>query len=382
MNPPPVFRSAEPRTARACHGRSLVLIALLGAALPLAGCGNAKSDAPAPRPALTVTAARAEVVTWPSSVETSGPVAAWQDAVIGARVAGLPLAEVRANVGDHVRRGQLLARFDDASPRAEMAQAEAALAQAIANARETAANRDRALKLKGSGALSDQSILQAVTQADASAAQVDSARAALAASKLRLEYTRVTAPDDGIVSARTATLGAVASAGGELFRLIRGGRLEWRAELTPTQLALVRPGLEVKLTLPDGSPASGRIRELAPALDPTSRLGVAYVDLEPGSQARAGMYAHGRIETSASPALTVPAESIVIRDGRSYVAQLDGDHVEFVAVTTGRREASRVEVLDHLVAGQPVAVRGAGFLGDGDLVRVAPADASSTLSHR
>lgn len=359
-----------------------LLLSLSLGSVALSGCSKAKSNAPAPRPAMTVTAARAEVVTWPSSIETSGNISAWQEAVIGARLAGLPLAEVRVNVGDHVRRGELLARFDDASPRADLAQAEAAVNQALANARETASNRDRALKLKGSGALSDQSILQAETQADASAALVASAQAALASAKLRLDYTRVTAPDDGIISSRTATLGAVTVAGGELFKLIRQGRLEWRAELTPTQLASVHSGLVAKLTLSDGSSVAGRVRELAPSLDATSRLGIAYVDLEPDAGARAGMYAHGLIETSASPAVTVPAESVVIHDGRSYLAALDGDRVELVPVTTGRRENGRVEVLEHLAPGQPVAVRGAGFLSDGDLVRVVAPEAESTVSNR
>jgi len=360
----------------------LMLLATLAGSGLQSACSAGKAKAAAPRPAMTITAGRAEILTWPSAIETSGNVAAWQEAVIGARVAGLPLAEVRVNVGDRVRRGELLARFDDASPRADLAQAEAAVNQALANARETASNRDRALRLKGSGALSDQSILQAETQADASAAQVESARAALAAAQLRLDYTRVTAPDDGVISARTATLGAVTVAGGELFRLIRQGRLEWRAELTPTQLAAVHPGLVAKLTLADGSTLAGQVRELAPALDATSRLGLAYVDLTPDPRARAGLYAHGVIETSASPALTVPAESIVIRDGRSYLAALDGERVELVPVTTGRREDGRVEVLDHLTAGQRVAVRGAGFLSDGDLVRVVDADNDATLSRR
>jgi RND family efflux transporter MFP subunit len=360
----------------------LTLAAGFGVGGALTGCSKASSNAPAARPAMTVTAGRAEIVTWPSSIETSGNVTAWQEAVIGSRLAGLPLAEVRVNVGDHVHRGELLARFDDASPRADVAQAEALVNQARANARETAANRDRALKLKGSGALSDQSILQAETQADASEAQVASALAALASAKLRLEYTRVTAPDDGIISSRTATLGAVTVAGGELFKLIRQGRLEWRAELTPTQLAAVQPGLTAKLTLPDGSLLTGKVRELAPSLDASSRLGLAYVDLAPDARVRAGLYAHGIIETSASPALTVPAESIVIHDGRSYLAQLDGERVELVPVNTGRREGGRTEVLDHLAAGQPVAVRGAGFLSDGDLVRVVPAEAESTVSQR
>ena len=356
------------------------LLAVIVATVSFGGCGHGGQQSVTPHPALTVTAAAAEVVTWPSVVESTGAVAAWQEALIGARLSGLPLDEVLVNVGDHVRRGQTLAHFDDAPVRAEVAQMEASLAQATAGSREAEANRDRALRLRSTGALSEQSILQTVTQADSALAQVAGAKAALGAAQLKLQYTRVTAPDDGLISSRSATVGSVAQSGVELFKLIRRGRLEWRAELTPAQLAVVHSGLDATLTLPDGSTATGKVRELAPGLDAATRLGIAYVDLNPGGTARAGLYARGRIEIAASSALTVPAESVVIHDGRSYVARLDGERVQLVAVTTGRRTAERVEVLEHLAAGQTVAVSGAGFLNDGDLVSIAAEATAATPS--
>jgi RND family efflux transporter MFP subunit len=328
-----------------------------------------------PSPVLTITATTVASVTWPSQVEASGAIAPWQEALVGARITGLPLAEVRAEVGDTVKRGQLLARFDDRMVRAEIAQAEANLAQARAEAHEAAANRDRALAIESSGALSKQQVLQSVTQAETAIARQGVAEASLAAARLKLENTRVIAPDDGLISARNATLGQVADAAssGDLFRLIRQGRLEWRAELTPAQVAQVRTGSKVTLSLPDGTEATGTVRQVAPALDPNSRLGMAYVDLDAAGTARASMYVSGRIDLAQSAALVVPGESVVIRDGRSYVFALQGNRAAQVAVTTGRRVDGQIEIVDGLDPGARIAVRGAGFLNDGDIVAVAPA---------
>ena len=371
---PPEPEAAPPRTRHA--PRALLLLA----AVLSASAGAATPTAP--RPALTVTAASASNRDWPAEIEASGAIAAWQEATVAARVAGLPLVEVRADVGDVVRRGQLLARYDDATVRADLARAEAALAQAEANAQSAAANRDRALGLQPTGAISAQELLQIKTQAAAAAAQVAQARAGVTAARLTLEHTRILAPDDGVVASRSAMLGAVAGSGTELFRLIRRNRLEWRAELGAAQLGRVAPGMRARLTLPDGSTATGKLRQVAPALDGSSRLGIAYVDLDPGSHARAAMYASGRLEAGRRSVVTVPAESIVIRDGRSYVAALAGERVRMVAVETGSRRDERVEIVRGLAAGASVVARGAGFLQNDDLVRVAPATSAARVEPR
>lgn len=208
------------------------------------------------------------------------------------------------------------------------------------------------------------------------------ARAGVTAARLTLEHTRILAPDDGVVASRSAMLGAVAGSGTELFRLIRRNRLEWRAELGAAQLGRVAPGMRARLTLPDGSTATGKLRQVAPALDGSSRLGIAYVDLDPGSHARAAMYASGRLEAGRRSVVTVPAESIVIRDGRSYVAALAGERVRMVAVETGSRRDERVEIVRGLAAGASVVARGAGFLQNDDLVRVAPATSAARVEPR
>jgi len=265
---------------------------------------------------------------------------------------------------------------------ADLAQLKANLAQAQATATQAETNKQRVLKLKNAGSLSQQEILRYETEAETSRAQVEAAKAQLAAKRLELSYTEVLAPDHGIISARQATLGSVTASGQELFRLIRQNRLEWRGELTAAQMAQTRPGLHISLSLPDGSRAEARLRQLAPALNPQSRLGIVYADLLPGSKARAGMYAAGLLLLTESPALTVPAASVVIRDGRSYVLKLkSADAVAPVAlhpVETGRRQDAEVEIVKGLDDTDRIVVEGAGFLNDGDRVQIAPAPAAGS----
>jgi RND family efflux transporter MFP subunit len=322
----------------------------------------APTQAAVPAPALTVSTATPRRLVWPATLAASGAVAPWQEASIGTQIGGYQLIEVRVNVGDHVRKGQLLAKFDPALLLADAAQLQASFDQAEANLK-------RAETLGSGGALSAQDLLQARTLAKTAAAQ-------LASKQLQLRYTEVIAPDDGSISSRTATLGAVASVGQELFRLIRQNRLEWRGELTAQQLAQIQPGQEVMLTLPEGTAATARVREIAPELDSQSRLGMVYADITPGSPARAGMYADGRVVLRESPALAVPAESVVIRDGRSYVATVSEiagvPRVRMQAVTVGRRQGGDAEITQGLSPDDDVIIQGAGFLTAGDVVRLSP----------
>lgn len=326
-------------------------------------------------PALTVSKTQPHRQQWPAVIEASGAIAPWQEAVIGAPISGLRLIEVRANVGDKVKRDQLLARFDAGLLHAEEAQLMANLVEAEATARQAQTNRDRVLKLKGVGSLSEQDLLQYVTQAESARARANAIRAQVAAKQLQLNYTQVKAPDSGVISAREATLGAVAISGQELFRLIRQNRLEWRGELTASQLSQIQPGQSIQLSLPDGSLANATLRQTAPAMNEQSRLGLVYADIENNSNVRAGMYATGRIVLASTAALVLPAASVIIRDGRSYVVKLNtSDEVTAVslqAVSTGRREHGEVEITQGLAAADWVVVQGAGFLNDGDWVRVA-----------
>ncbi|WP_036595580.1 efflux RND transporter periplasmic adaptor subunit [Ottowia thiooxydans] len=354
------------------------LLCVLAMAALLAACsGDKKSaDAPqaaasAPRPVLTVTAEKPRRVSMTDALAANGSIAAWQEAIIGADVPGLRLADIRVNVGDVVKKGQVLATFDAAPIQQDQAQARASLAEAEAAAADAAGNAERARAVASSGALSQQQINQYLTAEKTARARADAARAVMASQGLRLRNTQVLAPDDGVISARTATVGQVAGSGAELFRLVRRGRLEWRAEVTSEDLTRVRIGQRVQIELPGGAQVTGTTRQLAPTVDAKTRYGLVYVDLPSGSPARAGMFARGNFELGQGDALTVAQEAVVMRDGFAHVLRVGNDQrVQLARVQTGRIANNRIEIKQGLDDTLPVAVRGAGFLNDGDLVQV------------
>ena len=236
--------------------------------------------APSPKPALTVSVTQPEATTLIVKLSANGNIAAWQEASVGSEAPGLRLAEVRANVGDRVRAGQVLAVFAADAVQADLAQARASLLEAQATAAEAAQNADRARSLQNTGAMSAQQIGQFTTAEQTAKARVASAQAQLASQTLRLKNTQVLAPDAGIVSARSATVGAVPG-GAELFRLIRQGRLEWRAEVTSAELARIKPGVVVNVVAANGVQTKGRVRMVAPTVDAQTRAALVYVDLVP-----------------------------------------------------------------------------------------------------
>ena len=354
-----------------------------GGALVYSGASRAADEPKAgqPRPALTVSTAQPQRTAVPVRLAANGNVAAWQEASIGAESNGLRLTDVRVNVGDVVKAGQVLATFSAETVQADVAQVRASLLEAQANAAEAAANADRARALQATGALSQQQIQQFTTAEKTAQARVEAAQATLNAQQLRLKYTQVVAPDSGVISARTATVGAVVGAGTELFRMVRKGRLEWRAEVTSTELRRIAPGAKVSVTAASGATAEGTVRMVAPTVDPQTRNALVYVDLPANANFRAGMFARGEFALGSSDALTVPQEALVVRDGFSYVFVVGPEQrVQQRKVQAGRRVADRVEVLTGLDANASVAVRGAGFLNDGDLVRVAAAPATPGAS--
>jgi RND family efflux transporter MFP subunit len=355
---------------------------LLAFALLLPFGRDALAQGGAPAPAMTVTAATTKQEMWPDTLRATGAIEPWQEAIVSAQVGGQRIVQVLAEVGDTVRAGQVLARLDTATLRAEEAELTASVQQAKASLAEAEANRERAMALKERNLLSDQDVTRQVTQADVARAQLAGAEARLASKQLQLKYTEIVAPDAGVVSARSAILGAVTPAGQELFRLIRQGRLEWRGELTAQQLARVAMGSDVELTLPDGGRATARVRQLAPTMSTASRLATVYADVPSGSSARAGMYAEGTLLLATTAALVAPAASVVIRDGRDYVFTLpdEGATTRVVAqqVQVGRRVGDRVEIRGGVAANARIVEQGAGFLNDGDIVRVVVGEQRST----
>jgi len=289
----------------------------------------------------------------------------------GAEIGGLRIADVLVNVGDAVRKGQVLARFATDLVQGDVAQARAALRQAQAAVAEAQANAARAQALSGSGAMSAQQIPQYATAEQSAAASVAAAEAALGTQLLRLKHTEVLAPDGGIISSRTATVGAVVNVGAELFRMVRQGRLEWRAEVNASDLARLRAGTQALITTTSGAQVRGRVRTLGPTVDVNTRNALVYVDVPGQAGLRAGLYASGEFLLGDKQALSVPLSAVVVRDGFPSVFELQGnDHVVLRRVRTGQRVGERIEVTEGLADHARIVERGGTFLNDGDLVQV------------
>lgn len=345
--------------------------------------GKPGASASAAKPVLTVTTARPQLAQLPQLLAANGDIAAWQEASIGSEANGLRLTEVLVNVGDRVRAGQVLARFSEDTVQADLAQAKASLLEAQATLAEAASNAERARTLANTGALSTQQINQYQTAEQTAKARVAAADAALAAQKLRLKFTQLLAPDDGVISARTATVGAVVANGTELFRMIRKGRLEWRAEVMASELARIKPGTAVTLQAANGTTLQGKVRMIGPTVNPQNRSALVYVDLSPAAAgdapAKAGMFARGEFTLGSGNGVTVPQQAVVVRDGFSYVFRMNTDgRVSQLKVKTGRYLKDRVEITDGITLDSDLVVAGAGFLNDGDLVRIAAAKAAGS----
>jgi len=346
---------------------------VLAALFLLAGCSGDASDTAAPRPALTVEAITPTERDLPRELPASGAIAAWQEVVIGVELSGLRVTTIEVEVGDQVERGQVLARLERGTLAADVAQAEAAVTEAVAAAAEASANAERARTLAGSSALSAREVDQLVTASATADARVERARAQLDNARRRLSYATIVAPDDGIVASRSITPGEVVNAGAELYRMIRQGRIEWRAEIPERDYPQVRAGMKASVQpIGAGEAVQGTVRTVSPGLDPATRRGVAYVDLPMTPDLRPGMYVSGTLALGHGSALVLPLSAVTTRDGAHYVFAVGEDRrVRELKVGIGSTLEEYVEITGGLPDGTQVVKSGGAFLRDGDLVDLA-----------
>lgn len=350
-----------------------VVLILAGAAIAFMFHGPSAAKVPpaAAKPALTVVTTTLNSVQWQQSLRANGSVVAWQEAIIGAEVTGVRIAEIRVNVGDRVRKGQVLATLANDTLAANEAESQAALRENEAILADAVANAARIRKLADSGFVSGQQLDQALTSEKTARARLEMQRARHQNSALRLSQQHITAPDDGVISARGATVGALTQPGAELLRLIRQGRLEWHADVAADELGLIKKGLKVELTTAQGKIVQGVVRAISPAINPQTRYGQVLVDLPANPELVAGMFMGGDLLLGDSGAMVLPQSAVMLRDNSAYVFVLGVDsRVAAKKVTTGRRQGRQIEITSGLETGVKVVESGGAFLVEGDQVRV------------
>lgn len=346
-----------------------------GWVLALSACGGpAPGEAPEAAPStLAVTLAPAQQRPLQRSVVVAGPVSAFEEMQLGVEVSGVRVTALNVDVGQRVHRGQVLMELDHRTLDSELQQAKASLAEADASVALARANLTRSEQLAQAKYISAAQLDELRAQQAQREAQRNTARAARDAAQLRRDFAELRAPADGIISRRIVQPGQVVAAGTELLRLIRDGRLEWRAELPEHELARVEPGATVQLPY-QGQVVSGRIRAVSPGVDSQTRTGTVFADLPDPGPLKPGTYLEGRILGRADNALMVPSAAVVQRDGHSYVFTVDDKRIAHrQRVQTGATERGHTEIVEGLRQGEQVVEQGAGFLGDGDRVRVVEA---------
>lgn len=297
---------------------------------------------PAPPP---VSLVKPKVELWPELIEAEGNVMPWQESHIGTEVGGLRLVSVLVNVGDVVKKGQVLARLNAATVEAELEAANAQMVEAKAALAQAMATLERANRLAPSGGVSQQELTLYETQKNTAEARLNAARAQVKKQKLRLDYATLVAPDDGLISASSAAEGAIVQGGSELFRLIRQGRLEWRAEVKGETLLKLAPGQEVTVKSPLGPEVKGRVRQVSPTIDLKTGNGLAYVDLPADTNLKAGLRVSGTLAIGKRKVLVLPAAAVLDQEGVSQVFRVDGDgKIEAIDVKTGRVKDHWVEI--------------------------------------
>ncbi len=313
----------------------------------------------------------------PRTISAPGTVAAWQEVPVGSETGGLTAVQVLADEGSYVRQGQVLVRMNDALIRSQLRQQEAQVASARATLAQVSNDYQRAVSLSGQGYLSRSTLDQRLAQQRTAQANVQAAEAGRQETLTRLSQTEVRAPVSGLITSRSVVLGQIVQPGAELFRLVRQGQLELNAQVPEAELQALRAGMPARVTLSEVGELVGTIRVVTPQVDPQTRIGLARISLPARGGVRTGMFGTATIAVAAAPTLTVPQAAVVFRDGAAGVFVLDrGARARFRRVTTGERREQQVAVLSGLAAGERVVLDGAGFLGDGDLVTVAPRPAA------
>jgi RND family efflux transporter MFP subunit len=305
----------------------------------------------------------------------TGTVAAWREMPISSEADGLAIVEIRADEGDRVGKGQVLARLNQGLLLAQIEQNKAAVAEAEASLANALSDQKRAHAVTD-GVISQQTIEQRELLVKITTAKLASVRAILEETKARLAQTEIVAPANAIVATRSATLGQVVQTGTELFRLIQDGRIEVNVLVPEADIFKISPQQFARIVDPMGRVSHASVRLVAPVVDAKTRLGTVRVALSAETELKPGMFVRVEIDASGTAALTVPLKALVWRDGKAAVFAVSDDGTAVLrTITAGRKTSSAIEVVQGLAAGERIIVEGAGLLNDGEKVRADVASA-------
>jgi RND family efflux transporter MFP subunit len=308
-------------------------------------------------------------------VTFTGTISARYDMPIGIEGDTGRIVGVYVEAGDHVRRGQLLAKIDESVWQPQVNRLAASLEQAEAQAALSAAEYRRAKAVESAGALSAEEIEKRRALSVTDAASVKVAAAMLAEAEARLARTRVVAPADGVVLTRRAEVGQTASPGGEaLFRLASGGEIEMRGQVAEQDMAVLSVGQPAAVHLVGSAqPFDGRVRLLGAVIDPQTRLGDIRIALKPDPALRPGAFARGSVSVNKAERPILPQTAVLSDSKGAYVFLVGADNrVERRDVQVGGTISAGIIITKGLRGDERVVTTAAGFLREGEKVNTAP----------
>jgi RND family efflux transporter MFP subunit len=360
---------------------SVVIVALLIASASFMLLGRKPYVTPLVRqeelPLVTVMTPPVKEVT--ARVSFTGAIAARYDMPIANEGDAARITAVYAEPGDHVQKGQLLARLDDSVLVQQVNRLAASLEQARAQAELSAAEYKRALGVQAAGALSAEDIEKRRATAVTDAASVKVAAAQLAEAQARLARTRIVAPIAGVVLTRRAEVGQIASTGGDaLFRVASGGEVEMRGQIAEQDLAQVKVGQPANVYLTGlAHPFEGKVRLLGAIIDPQTRLGDIRIALQPDPALRPGAFARAEVTVAKARRPVLPKTAVFSDGDSSYVFVVDAQgHATRRPVRVADTSEEGVAIASGLTAGDRVVRTAGGFLREGEAVKATTDDES------
>ncbi len=348
-------------------------------------------------PSIVVTEVKNQPIT--DRVVATGTIQAVEETYVSPMVDGLSIRSLEADVGDRVEEGSTLVVLNNdnllltksesaanlAKANASLAQYQAQLAEAKATADESVRVAKRSRKLATSGTVSTAQADQDEASATAAVARVNSAQQLIAVANadikvveaqisdvdLRLTRTAVKAPVGGVIAAKTAKVGAIASGAGEpLFTIIKDGAIEMKADVSESDLLKLAVGQKAKITLADAKNAlEGSIRLISPKVDDQTRLGTVYVSLANPEKARIGMYANAQLIVEQKQTIVLPLTAVTVSRDETTVRKVDNGVVQLVKVETGIQDGQFIEITQGLTPGDTVVAKAGAYVRDGDKIK-------------
>ena len=346
---------------------------LAASAAMMAGCHGGESAAPAVVQTMQARVVESQQLEVPLNVRSTGTVHARETAIVSAQVMGR-IQQILVREGDSVRAGQTLVVLDDAALRASRDQAQAAVkaaqneqAAAQADAKLAASTLERYKQLQAEKSVSPQEMDEVSRRAEAAAArleavraQTDAVRAQESGARTMLGYTRLLAPFAGIVTARMADPGTMASPGVPLLQVDQAGALQLDATVDESAIGAIHKGMKVQVDLDGrtsttgaGTNLAGTVAEIVPEADPASHSFLVKIDLPSSSQLRAGMYGTAEFANGTRQAILIPRSAVVMRGSLASAYILNGQGIaQLRSLTLGASQGNLIEVLSGISSGE------------------------------